>query len=142
MKREVTVRRGKCVECLKTFTILPAGVLPFKRYHESIVEQAVSDFEAGTRIRDVVAPAEESTLRRWKKEFSELLSKFCTVMCTAVNFIKKLGLQPPVVCENRMTLLKKYFNIFDGAEYSGNILRRCFWFSASHHLRVGCPQAG
>ena len=69
------VQRFRCLndDCRKTFTLLLPNMLPYKHYAAPEIEQVLQKQE------DPEAPlhecgAEESTLRRWKHEFPEVLN--------------------------------------------------------------------
>lgn len=53
------IRRLRCKECAKIHTELPDCIMPFKRYGAACVENAVDGHN--------ICPAEESTVRRWKR---------------------------------------------------------------------------
>ena len=141
-REEKQVQRGKCAGgCLRTFTELPEGILPYKRYPESVVTQAVESFETGLAVKDCSAPAEESTLRRWRREFALKLQLFIAVLFTAIRW-KGIELPVATLSANKVTVLKEYTTILYGAAAVKNYLGRCFRLLSSHHLRVGCPAAG
>lgn len=54
----------KCNKCKKYHTVLPDTLVPYKQYEATIISEAIS----GTKISD--CPAEDSTIRSWKKWYS------------------------------------------------------------------------
>jgi Domain of unknown function (DUF6431) len=62
-----------CITCRKTFTRLPHFLLPFKRYPASEIEAVLRHLFSGGKLIKSPSGADESTLRRWWKEFSSKL---------------------------------------------------------------------
>ena len=84
-----SVQRFLCTEykCGKTFTLLLPNMLPHKHYAAPEIEQVLQKQE------DPAAPhhecgAEESTLRRWKREFPEKLSALAAYLESLTNTSK------------------------------------------------------
>ncbi|MDD4083698.1 MAG: DUF6431 domain-containing protein [Sphaerochaetaceae bacterium] len=54
----------KCEKCKKYHTVLPDTLIPYKQYAASVISEAIS----GNDFSD--CPAEDSTIRSWKKWYS------------------------------------------------------------------------
>lgn len=63
------VERFYCPACHRHFTRLPPNLLPYKRYNANEIEAALQHLTTGGRMSGAPGGAEESTLRRWLKEF-------------------------------------------------------------------------
>jgi hypothetical protein len=63
------VDRFYCSGCHKCFTRLPSFLLPYKRYIADEIEAALQHLTSGGSLDKAPGGAEESTLRRWLKEF-------------------------------------------------------------------------
>jgi len=70
------VQRFRCDECGKTFTRLPALLLPFKHYVASEIEGVLRHLFGGGKLSEAPSGADESTLRRWWSEFSHKLPQW------------------------------------------------------------------
>jgi hypothetical protein len=58
-----------CAACRQCFTLLPHWLLPFKRYTATEIEAVLRHVFKGHHLADAPSGAEESTLRRWWREF-------------------------------------------------------------------------
>ena len=82
------VQRLHCPACRKTFTLLPGNMMPNKHYAAPEIEQVLKKQE------DPEEPphnceAKESTLRRWLREFSQILPYLTSrllILAGASNF--------------------------------------------------------
>jgi len=63
------VSRFYCPVCQKAFTRLPAFLLPGKRYTAAEIEAVLRHLLAGHPLSQAPGEADESTLRRWLKEY-------------------------------------------------------------------------
>ena len=68
-KKWCRVRRFSCMCCHKTFSRLPNFLLPYKHYVTQEIEQALLAPEGVASCALISSSAEESTLRRWRKEY-------------------------------------------------------------------------
>lgn len=79
-KQQCQARRFRCHRCKKTFTCLPAFLLPFKHYIASEIEGALRHIFEGGKISDAPSGASESTLWRWLKEFSRKMQEWAGLL--------------------------------------------------------------
>ncbi len=86
----------KCRSCGKMHTELPDFIQPFKHY-ESVVIEAVIDGAAYS------CPAEESTQRHWRIQFTEKTNRIDGILTSIWVEIKML----PVKLMHKVSLLKK-----------------------------------
>lgn len=75
-KKWCRVRRFRCPHCRKTFTRLPHFLIPFKHYMAREIEHVLRSILEGCPLTLVSSGAEESTLRRWQKEFKRKLQSW------------------------------------------------------------------
>ncbi|MGI6334425.1 MAG: DUF6431 domain-containing protein [Saccharofermentanales bacterium] len=69
-KNTLIIRRLKCQHCTRIHHELPAILVPYKRYNSECIETVISRDEPNT------VPADESTLLRWRKWFSDISFHF------------------------------------------------------------------
>ena len=66
--RHFQLRRLLCIECERLHTELPDIIQPFKHYDSETIQSVIDGDNAA---KDCVA--DESTMRRWKKDFAQAL---------------------------------------------------------------------
>ena len=64
--RRFLLRRLRCTECKKLHTELPDIIQPYKQYDSETIQKVLDGCAEAT-----VCAADDSTIRRWKNEFSE-----------------------------------------------------------------------
>ncbi len=69
-KNTLIIRRLKCQHCTRIHHELPDILVPYKRYNSECIETVISRDEPNT------VPADESTLLRWRKWFSDISFHF------------------------------------------------------------------
>ena len=69
VKKWFQVDRFLCTACGKTFTLLPDFLLPFKHYAAAEIEGVLRHLLGGGIFSEAPSFCEESTLRRWRREF-------------------------------------------------------------------------
>jgi len=98
------VQRLRCCLCRETRTLLLPNMLPRKHYSASEIEQVLRKQE------DPSAPAcecgaEESTLRRWRREFPEKLSSLAVCLESLTNAWETRLISPLQRVYNALNLL-------------------------------------
>ena len=80
------VQRFRCTHCCehRTFTVLLPNMLPHKHYAAPEIEQVLQNQEDPTSSPHECG-AEESTLRRWAREFPSKLSAFAALLELLAN---------------------------------------------------------
>jgi hypothetical protein len=73
VKHWCRAQRFFCPRCKKVFTRLPAFLLPFKHYIAPEIEGVLRHLYNGNSLIKSPCAADESTLRRWWKEFKQKL---------------------------------------------------------------------
>jgi hypothetical protein len=76
VKKWFQVDRFLCTACGKTFTLLPDFLLPFKHYTAAEIEGVLRHLLGGGIFSEAPSFCEESTLRRWRREFSGKLQQW------------------------------------------------------------------
>ena len=78
-KQQYQARRFVCSRCKKSFTRLPAMLLPYKQYVAAEIERVLHYFLDGGKFSELsseVSEADAGTIRRWLKEFSQKLPQW------------------------------------------------------------------
>ena len=76
-KQQCQARRFLCPRCKKTFTRLPAFLLPFKHYIAPEIEKVLRHLFDGGKLYEVsFSEADDRTVRRWWSEFSQKLPQW------------------------------------------------------------------
>jgi len=70
---KIPILQTKCQKkvCGKTHAILPHFVMPYKRYATEVVEGTISRCEENGGLKHSDCPAEDKTIRDWKKQFEK-----------------------------------------------------------------------
>ena len=68
---KITIIRVKCnsKECGKTHALIPDFLCPKKRYKSEEITESIEIYEEKGNIKEVKTTAEESTVRRWIKQY-------------------------------------------------------------------------
>jgi len=79
---EITIARVKCTseECGKTHAIIPDFLCPNKRYKSEEISESIEIYEETGSIEEVKTSAEESTIRRWIKQYSSKIDMIVTAL--------------------------------------------------------------
>lgn len=70
------VQRFLCQSCKTSFTLLSGFLLPFKHYAAAEIEAALQHIFRGGEISKAPSGASESTLRRWRFEFTPKIQEW------------------------------------------------------------------
>jgi len=75
--KEISIVRIKCIseECGKTHAIIPDFLCPKKKYKAEEIEETIEIYEVKGNIKEVKTTAEESTVRRWIKQYLSKIEK-------------------------------------------------------------------
>jgi hypothetical protein len=65
------VAQGHCEACKIYPSLIPDFIMPYKHYEAAVIEAAISKVEEEGGLRLNESPADDSTIRRWVKEFKE-----------------------------------------------------------------------
>jgi hypothetical protein len=129
------VDRFLCTACGKTFTLLPDFLLPFKHYTAAEIEGVLRHFFGGGRLSELHSEADESTLRRWWKEFSQKLPQWAGSL-EAQAF--KLFNRTPSFIEMSslpLTRLQKVLSQLPALPSSWTVIvKTLWWLNPSHPL--------
>ncbi|WP_268776087.1 DUF6431 domain-containing protein [Megasphaera cerevisiae] len=132
------VRRGICrARCRSNFTILLECMLPHKHYCAQDIEDSLATLENGAAVNGVSCGAEESTLRRWQKEFRSVLPILAAKLeALAQNwFERKIPLGIEVA--SPLLHLKHSLALLEEAPDGWTVLGRSFFQSRAHPLCLG-----
>lgn len=102
------IRRFRCPVCKKTFTLLEPCMIPYKHYAAVEIEDALKDIAAGVPFSQNSCVAEESTLRRWKRDFFSVIQEFIgqLLSLTALDIMPKLDIFQRLI--SLLTLLETH----------------------------------
>ena len=133
------IRRYLCVgDCKKSCTSLLPFMLPHKHYNAFDIEGALVAFEKTIHINRVETGAEESTLRRWKRQFRTVIPVLCSKLeVLAKEFFKK---ETSLVSlpSSPMRRLKLALDLLESPYPQWSILGRAFFRAMlSHPLCLG-----
>jgi hypothetical protein len=129
------VDRFLCTACGKTFTLLPDFLLPFKHYTAAEIEGVLRHFFGGGRLSELHSEADESTLRRWWKEFSQKLPQWAGSLEAQVF---KLFNRTPSFIEMSslpLTRLQKVLSQLPALPSSWTVIvKTLWWLNPTHPL--------
>jgi hypothetical protein len=76
-KEKLWIVRVRCANegCGTTHALIPDFLIPFKKYVASEVEEAVMEQLIGPKMATLETEAEESTIRRWWRQYKERTAK-------------------------------------------------------------------
>ena len=127
--------RFLCTACGKTFTLLPDFLLPFKHYTAAEIEGVLRHFFGGGRLSELHSEADESTLRRWWKEFSQKLPQWAGSLEAQVF---KLFNRTPSFIEMSslpLTRLQKVLSQLPALPSSWTVIvKTLWWLNPTHPL--------
>jgi len=112
-------------------------MLPYKHYPAQVIENAVESFESGRAVNEIATCAEESTLRRWRRQFKTILPGLCGQLQVVVKYITR---KDPSLCEftkTYMARLKIHLESIGEADSGHTVLGRTFLKTAAYHVCVG-----
>jgi hypothetical protein len=111
-------------------------MLPDKHYSGPEIEEALSDFEEGVVVNRVETGAEESTLRRWKRQFRSTIPILTTKIEALVQcwFQKTLPLS---TTDSPLGRLKKALELVEVFPSGWTILAWSFFQALAHPLCLG-----
>jgi hypothetical protein len=84
-----------CPQCQKSFTSLPADLLPDKHYVAAEIEDVVGHLLAGGKVSNAPSAADASTMRHWLKEFGQKLPQWAASLEDMI--FQRSGLAPSLV---------------------------------------------
>ena len=116
-------------------------MLPYKHYPAHVIESAVESFERGTPVNEIATDAEESTLRRWRRQFNTALPEMCGKLKIVVKFVAKEKSSLCEIAKTHLAQLKIYLESIGDADSGHTVLGRTFLNIAAYPVYVGCPEA-
>lgn len=107
-KVTLIIRRLRCKVCKKIHHELPDILIPYKRYQNECIESVISD------LKNCTVAADQSTLYRWRKWFSELRQYFIDSM-VAIQLQQDLKANENL-SRSRGTALEGIISLFERKE--------------------------
>ena len=132
------VSRYLCVgRCKKTFTALLPNMLENKHYCASEIEGALYGLEEGLSVNDLKISAEESTIRRWKREFKTVIPALSSKLeaLAQIFFQRTASLSSATL--NPLKRLENALGLLETPCTGWPILARAFFRALSHPLCIG-----
>ena len=131
--------RFRCRGCGKTFTRLPSFLLPFKQYVVGEVEGVLRHVFDGGKLLRSPCGADERTLRRWRREFSQGLVQWSGALESLI-----LGLTrrvPGLVrYAHPLKRLEEALSWLPPLPYRWTtMVKTLWWLLPSHPLCLPCP---
>ena len=132
--------RFRCADCGKTFTRLPPFLFPFKHYVVKEIEGVMRHLCDGGQLSQAPSAAEESTLRRWWKEYRAKMQEWAGLLesrtyepsCQAPSIIK-LSIHPLKRLETTLSRLLPL------PPHWAVMVKVLYWLNISHPLCLGSP---
>ncbi len=132
------VHRGLCVgECQRSFTVLLPFMLPNKHYSGPEIEKVLVDFEEGATVNSVETDAEESTIQRWKRQFSSVIPVLCTQLEALAYKFFLIDTSLTTLPDRPLTRLKKAVGLLEESHLGWTILGRSYFRSLSYPVCIG-----
>ena len=140
IKKWCRVWRFCCRKCGKTFTRLPWFLIPYKRYIAQEIEGVLYHLYSGGKLTKAPCFAEESTLRRWRKEFSYKIHQWAgllesgvyKLLCRTTGIIR-LSTDP------LKRLKKALYRLAPLPSRWALMVKALYWILPSHPLCLSCP---
>jgi transposase-like protein len=133
IKQICHVQRFLCTECNMTFTLLPHFLLPFKRYVVSEIELVLCHILGGGKISESPSGASESTLWRWRKEFSDKMVEWAGIL--EAKFIK-LGKPTPGIIRclsHPLKRLEEILSCLPALSAQWMVITKVLWWLKNSH---------
>jgi len=140
VEKWVHVRRFECIACGKTFTRLPSFLLPFKHYVAQEIEGVLRHWCDGGKVTQSPSAAEESTLWRWRKEYSHKMQEWAGLLESKV--FKLLGRAPGLtrLLAHPLTRLEKALtNLPVLPSHWAVLVKTLYWLLSSYPLCLSWP---
>jgi len=133
------VRRRRCkdAKCKTSCTQLLPNMLPHKHYCAADVEEVLRAAETHTPTSELQTTADESTLRRWRNEFSamlDVLSGTLESIATAVRRPVKPLLQ---MAKAPLARLREAVTALEELPAGWTYLSRAYFWRRTHPLCLG-----
>ena len=133
IKKWCSILRFCCRVCGKTFTLLPAYLLPFKQYTVQEIEGALRHLYEGGQLAKAPTSAEESTLRRWRREFSYKLQQWAGSLESRIYDL--CGQTPNPLLSHPFKRLERILSELSALPSRWAVITKTiWWFNSSHPL--------
>jgi hypothetical protein len=134
------VWRFRCTKCRKTFTRLPWFLIPHKHYAVREIEGALQHSYDGHKLTKAPSAAEESTLYRWRKEYSYKIHQLAGLLEARISEIFRQAHSVINVTTNPLKRLKKALNrLVPLPSRWPLIVQALYWLLPSHPLCLSRP---
>jgi hypothetical protein len=109
-------------------------MLPYKHYGAEEIEETIQSLEVGTPIRFLESTAEESTIRRWSKEYGALLPELAGKLEALFQFLSCKKIPLLEYLSKPFERLKKAFFLLVEPSSGEPVLSRASFLAKSHPL--------
>jgi hypothetical protein len=133
IKHICQVPRFLCVQCKKTFTLLPHFLLPFKHYAVSEIEGVLRHLSDGGKLSEAPSEADESTMRRWRKEFDLKLETWAGILEAKLI---RLGKSIPGIIQclsHPLKRLEQILSCLPALPLQWTVLTKTLWWLNNSH---------
>jgi hypothetical protein len=112
-------------------------MLPNKHYSGPEIEQVLVAVEEGTPINSVATYAEESTIQRWKRQFSSVIPVLCAQLeaLAYMLFMEKTSLSS--LPDRPLSRLKKALGHLEKHRPEWTLLGRSYFRALAHPVCIG-----
>ena len=140
IKKWCCVWRFICKECRKTFTRLPPFLLPGKQYTAKEIEGVMRHLSGGGTLSTAPSAAEESTLRRWWKEYSGRMQEWASELESDLRTLDKPAPNIIRLSSDPLTRLERTLSYFPALSSQWAVLvRTLYWIFKFHPLCLSSP---
>jgi transposase-like protein len=134
IKQWFQAQRFRCPRCEKTFTRLPDWLLPFKQYVAQEIEGVLRHLFNGGRLIESPCGADESTLRRWWKEYRHKLLQWAGLLEAWIIQLFRQSLSS-INCSDPLKRLEEALSQLAVLPSEWTVMvKTLWWLSTSHPL--------
>jgi hypothetical protein len=134
------VWRFRCTKCRKTFTRLPWFLIPHKHYAVREIEGALQHSYDGHKLTKAPWSAEESTLRRWRKEYSGKIQHWAGLLESEIYGIFRQAQSIITLSRNPLKRLKKALDRLPSLPSRwATMIKALYWLLLFHPLCLNSP---
>lgn len=133
------VRRGICrsKSCGKNFTVLLGCMLPNKHYAAQEIEESIAVMESGAAVDTIPCGAEESTLRRWRREYGAAIPKLTGKLEALARCLLQKTLPLTTDAARPLNRLRAALTLLELIPSNWTVLGRAFFHIRVHPVCIG-----
>jgi hypothetical protein len=119
--------------CRKTSILLPCYLLPYKRYLAAEIEGVLRHLFDGGKLSESPSGADESTLRRWRKEFSHKMQEWAGLLEARV--LRLIDRAPHIIqlSVHPLKRLEQALSYLPALPLSWTVILQTIWWLKNSH---------